>query len=89
MIIALSVISAVLFLMLIGALGSIGKLQKQVEMLNRYQHDQDRQITSIIKSTIEHQEMLIQHIEILKFLVEKDPQLNSGKIYYMGPIGEA
>jgi hypothetical protein len=36
-----------------------------------------------------HQEMLLQHIEILKYLVEQDPKLNSGKMYFTGPIGKA
>jgi len=89
MIIVLSIVSILLFLMIVGAFSVIGKLQKQIEMLDREQHDQNKEITMLIKNTIEHQEMLIQHIEILKYLVERDPKLNSGKVYYMGPIGEA
>jgi hypothetical protein len=34
-------------------------------------------------------EMLLQHIEILKYLVEQDPMLNKTKVPYMGVVGEA
>ena len=43
----------------------------------------------LMKNNMQHQEMLLQHIEILKYLVEQDPKLNSGKLYFTGPVGEA
>ncbi len=33
--------------------------------------------------------MLLQHIEILQYLVDKDDLLGKKKIYYKGPMGEA
>jgi hypothetical protein len=47
------------------------------------------EIMELMKGNITHQEMLLQHIEILKYLVEQDPKLNSGKLYFTGPVGEA
>lgn len=67
----------------------IDKLQKQINLLDREQHTQNKEITELMKGNITHKKMLLQHIEILKYLVEQDPKLNSGKLYFTGPVGEA
>ena len=67
----------------------ISKLQKQVNLLDKEQHVQNKEIMELMKYKSQHDEMLLQHIEILKYLIEQDPKLNSGKIYYTGPVGEA
>jgi Tfp pilus assembly protein PilN len=67
----------------------IHKLQHQVNLLDKEQHTQNKEIMELMKLHITHQEMLLQHIEILKYLVEQDPKLNSGKLYFTGPVGEA
>jgi hypothetical protein len=38
---------------------------------------------------MQHQEMLLQHIEILKYLIEQDPQLGRIRMPYGGVVGEA
>lgn len=38
---------------------------------------------------MQHQEMLLTHIEVLKYLVDQDPILGKTKIPYTGVIGEA
>jgi len=35
------------------------------------------------------QEMILQHIEILKYLVEQDPKIKANKIMFSNTIGEA
>ena len=77
----------ILFLLL--AILHIQKLDKQLIEIDREQHTQNKDILNLIKSKIQHEEMLLQHIEILKYLVEQDPKLNSGKSFFMGPVGEA
>jgi len=67
----------------------IGSLNKQLILLEKEQHTQNKEIMELMKGNITHQEMLLQHIEILKYLVEQDPKLNSGKLYFTGPMGEA
>jgi hypothetical protein len=68
----------------------INKLQQQVNLLDKEQHVQNEDIYKLIKENNELKGMLLQHIEILKYLVEQDPKLNSGRIYFTGgPIGEA
>ena len=67
----------------------IGSLNKQLIEIDKEQHNQNKEILELMKGKMQHQEMLLQHIEILKYLVEQDPKLNSNKMYFMGPIGEA
>jgi Tfp pilus assembly protein PilN len=67
----------------------INKLQQQVNLLDKEQHQQNKEIMELMKYKSQHDEMLLQHIEILKYLVEQDPKLNSGKMYFTGPMGEA
>jgi hypothetical protein len=76
-------------LLLASALLHIHKIQKELEAIDREQHTQNKEIMDLMKNNYQHQEMLLQHIEILKYLVEQDPKLNSGKLYFTGPMGEA
>jgi hypothetical protein len=65
------------------------KIQKELIEIDKEQHTQNNEIAVLMRNHLKHQEMLLQHIEILKYLVEQDPKLNSGKMYFTGPIGEA
>jgi len=67
----------------------INKLQQQVNLLDKEQHVQNEDIYKLMKENNELKGMILQHVEILKYLVEQDPKLNSGKMYYTGPVGEA
>jgi hypothetical protein len=90
MMVILFTIISVLAIFLISAILHIMKIQKELEAIDREQHEQNQDIIKLMKNNIQHQEMLLQHIEILKYLIEQDPKLNSGKkIYFTGPIGEA
>jgi len=88
-IIVISVVIAILIVFVLMLSSMIGTLNKQIEAMDREQHEQNQDIIKLMKSNITHQEMLLQHIEILKYLVEQDPKLNSGKMYFTGPIGKA
>jgi predicted PurR-regulated permease PerM len=89
MIIVISVVIAILIVFVLMLSSMIGTLNKQIEAMDREQHEQNQDIIKLMKSNMTHQEMLLQHIEILKYLVEQDPKLNSGKMYFTGPIGKA
>jgi hypothetical protein len=80
---------ALTILLLASAMLHIHKLQQQVNLLDKEQHTQNNEIAVLMRNHLRHQEMLLQHIEILKYLIEQDPQLNSGKMYFSGPMGEA
>ena len=65
-------------------------LQKQVNLLDKEQHVQNEDIYKVMKENYELKGMILQHVEILKYLIDQDPKLNSGKkIYFTGPVGEA
>ena len=85
----LFLVLGIVSLFLISAIFHIHKLQQQVNLLDKEQHTQNNEIVVLMRNHLKHQEMLLQHIEILKYLVEQDPKLNSGKMYFTGPIGEA
>jgi Na+-transporting NADH:ubiquinone oxidoreductase subunit NqrC len=85
----LFLVLGIVSLFLISAIFHIHKLQQQVNLLDKEQHTQNNEIAVLMRNHLKHQEMLLQHIEILKYLVEQDPKLNSGKMYFTGPIGEA
>jgi hypothetical protein len=67
----------------------IKKIQDELVAIDREQHTQNMDIIELIKHRQQTTEMLLQHIEIIKYLVEQDPKLNSGKLYFTGPVGEA
>jgi Tfp pilus assembly protein PilN len=88
-IVILSFVVATLFLFIIMLSSMIGSLNKQLILLDKEQHQQNKEIIELMKYKSQHDEMLLQHIEILKYLVEQDPKLNAGKMYYVGPVGKA
>jgi hypothetical protein len=89
MIIALSVLMTIVIFLLLGTLGNIGKIQKQLEDIDREQHQQNKEIIELLKHKSQTTEMLIQHVDILQYLVDQDPVLGSIKKPYRGPMGEA
>ena len=89
MVILLFTLIAVLTIFLISAIIHIKKIQDELVGIDREQHEQNQDIIKLMKYKLQHDEMLLQHIEILKYLVEQDPKLNAGKMYFTGPMGEA
>jgi predicted Holliday junction resolvase-like endonuclease len=85
----LFIIVFVLAIFLLSAIVYINRLQKQVNLLDKEQHVQNEDIYKVMKENYELKGMILQHVEILKYLIEQDPKLNSGKMYFTGPMGEA
>jgi uncharacterized protein YneF (UPF0154 family) len=80
----------VLALLVVGLTHSHMEMKQQLEAFDKEQHSQNMDMIKVLNKSMQHDEMLLQHIEILKYLVEQDPKLNTRKIpYMMGPIGEA
>jgi predicted PurR-regulated permease PerM len=88
-IIIMSIVIIALFGFILILNDMLRNLTKQLELVDREQHQQNKEIMELMKYKSQHDEMLLQHIEILKYLIEQDPKLNAGKIYYTGPVGEA
>ena len=76
-------------MLLMSSLALIGKMQKQIELLDREQYDQNKEIMDLMKFKSETTQMLLQHIEIIKYLVEKDDIIGKKVTFYKGPMGEA
>lgn len=87
--IILSIILTVVVLFLLAAIIHIKAIQKELEQLDKEQHTQNMDIILLLKHKQEITEILLQHIEILKYLCDKDPLLGKTSIPYTGPIGEA
>ena len=83
------IILGVLLIFLIAVASHIGKILKELEALSREQHIQNIDIIRLTKANSEMKNMLLQHIEILKYLCEQDPMIGKVRIPYTGPIGEA
>ena len=66
----------------------IGFIKKELIEIDKEQHQQNKEIMDLMRYKLQHDEMLLQHIEILKYLVEQDPMLSKRPLY-TGPIGEA
>ena len=88
MTIILAGILGLTMLFLISAILHIQKIQKELIEIDKEQHIQNKEILDLMKYKLQHDEMLMQHIEILKYLVEQDPALGK-QFIYSGPIGEA
>lgn len=88
MIIFLFTLIAVLAIFLLSAIIHIKKIQEELVAVDREQHDQNQEIIKLMNYKLQHDEMLLQHIEILKYLIEQDPMLGKQKKWVM-PVGEA
>jgi len=90
MIILLSILLFITIIFLISAIVHITKIQEELEALSKEQHTQNMDIIEGMKRQAQHQEMLLQHIEILKYLIEKDDLIGKGnRVIYPTIIGEA
>lgn len=89
MIIVLSIILAIVVLLLISAILHIQKLREQLIIIDKEQHTQNMDIINLLKYKVESTEILLQHVEVLQYLVDQDPRLTSKGIVYSNIIGEA
>jgi len=79
----------VLFVIILGMGRHIKKITDQLELLDREQHDQNKEIAILMKNHLRHQGMLLQHSEVLMYLAERDETLKKYTIKYSGIVGEA
>lgn len=90
MIILLSILLFVTIVFLIITYVKLKRVNELVRILDDEQHTQNKDIIELLKYRNESSEMLIQHIEILKYLVERDDLLGKGKrVPFPTIIGEA
>lgn len=88
MVILLFTLIIVLAIWLVLVIIRIGRINKALEIIDREQHIQNKDIINLMKDDQVIKEMLLQHIDVLKYLCEQDPTLGK-KVMYTGPIGEA
>lgn len=86
---ALSITVVVLFVMVLGMGQNIKKLRDQLELLDREQHTQNKDILGLLEYRNESSTMLLQHREVLEYLMERDPLLNKIANPMSSIVGEA
>jgi Tfp pilus assembly protein PilO len=79
----------VLFILVLGMGRHIKKMADQLELLDREQHTQNKDILILHKCRSELTNMMLQHNEVLTYLAEQDEKLNRYNVKYKGIIGEA
>jgi hypothetical protein len=84
----MGMVIAVLTLFIFLLNDMVKDLSKRAEVIERYQYEQDKEFMKLMRYKLEHDEMLLQHIEILKYLIEQDPMLGKQKRWIV-PVGEA
>ena len=90
MIILLSISLIITIVFLIITYIKLKRVNELVRFLDEEQHTQNKDIIELLKYRAQTQEMLMQHIEILKYLVEKDDLIGKGKrVIYPTVMGEA
>jgi len=90
MIILLSILLIITIVFLIITYVKLKRVNELVRLLDEEQHTQNKDIVELLKYRNESSEMLMQHIEILKYLVEKDDLIGKGKrVIYPTVMGEA
>jgi len=87
--VALSITVAVMFILIVGLTQNIKKLQDQIELLDREQHTQNKDILGLLEYRNESSTMLLQHREVLEYLMERDPLMNSIKNPMSNIVGKA
>lgn len=90
MIILLSILLFVVTIFLVITYVKLKRVNELVRFLDEEQHTQNKDIIELLKYRNESSEMLMQHIEILKYLVERDDLIGKGKrVVFPTIIGEA
>ncbi len=78
-IVVLSALLAIVLVLLMGVLLHLGEIKQQIIDLDKMQHVQNKELIEFFKFKSEATTMLLQHIDILKYLVEKDPVFKKSK----------
>lgn len=89
MIAALSITLIIVVILLMSALLRIYRMQEQLILLDKEQHTQNMDIIDLLKYRAQSTETLLQHVEVLQYLIDQDPNLSSKKVIYPSIVGEA
>ena len=89
MILVLTIAVAVLTMFMLAALAHIGKIHKELKEISEEQSRQNADAIFLLQSRIETAKVLVQHTDVIMYLLEQD--MKSGNFPYpvMGPMGEA
>ena len=89
MIITLSILLGITMIFLLSAIIHILKIQKELELLGREQHTQNKDIMDLLKYRGESSVVILQHSDVLTYLCDKDPLLNKIKTPISTIVGQA
>jgi Tfp pilus assembly protein PilN len=89
MIIILSILLGVTLVFLVGAILRIDKLKQHIELLDREQHTQNKDIIELLKYRSESSIVILQHSDVLTYLCDQDPLLNKIKMPISTIVGQA
>ena len=89
MIIILSILLGVTIVFLVGAILRIDKLKQHIELLDREQHTQNKDIIELLKYRSESSIVILQHSDVLTYLCDQDPLLNKIKMPISTIVGQA
>jgi hypothetical protein len=89
MIIILSILLGVTIVFLVGAILRIDKLKQHIELLDREQHTQNKDIIELLKYRGESSVVILQHSDVLVYLCDRDPLLNKIKTPISTIVGQA
>jgi predicted secreted acid phosphatase len=89
MILVLTIAIAILTIFLMSAIAHIGKIQKELKEISDEQSRQNEDAIFLLQSRIETAKVLVQHTEVLKFLLDESMQNGNIPYPFMGPMGEA
>ena len=78
-----------MFMLMIDLRQNLKKITDQLELLDREQHDQNKEIAVLMRNHLRHQGMLLQHTEVLAYLAEQDEKLKKYTKRYIGIVGKA
>ena len=89
MIAILTIAIVILSLFVIYLIRHIKLINDELIALDKEQHTQNMDIIDLLKYRGESSVVVLQHSEILKYLIDRDPLLNKMKVPMSNVVGEA
>lgn len=89
MIIFLTAAVVILALLLIGVTTQLGEIKKELKAITEEQDRQNEDAIFLLQSRIETAKVIVQHTEVLKFLLDESMKDGGIPHTFMGPMGEA
>lgn len=89
MIAVLTIAIVILSLFVIYLIRHIKLINNELTAIDKEQHTQNMDIIELLKYRGESSVVVLQHSEILKYLIDRDPLLNKMKVPMSNVVGEA